>query len=233
MRGRRSVFPAVLVAFGAEGAALPMQSVEAQNSSIDPTGVWNIQSNDMTDRATGGVRVVLLRVEERDRELSAEITSIRNTFMPVDEIRLDDGTLHVSYGSYAYTLRIEGDRLTGTVTSPLGTQQVEGQKQHRTLMYVGDEGIEFRTQRTGILGLASDTTGPMNDDPNPKAWVTGRMRSVDDLALLNGRARVPVRFANAQDYEAQLRELAGSRVTVVGVWVGDKILIESIGPAAP
>jgi hypothetical protein len=59
------------------------------------------------------------------------------------------------------------------------------------------------------------------------------MSSVDDLALLNGRARVPVRFANARDYEAQLRELAGSRVTVVGTWVGEKILIESIEVAAP
>ena len=230
MLGRRSAFPAILVAFGAAGIALAAERVEAQSS---PVGVWNIQSNDMTDRATGGVRVVLLRVEEQGDDLEAEITSIRNTFMPVDEIRYDDGTMHVTYGSYAYTLRVDGDRLTGTVTSPLGTQQVEGQKQHRTLMYVGDEGIEFRTQRTGILGLATDTSGPMNDDPNAKAWVTGRMSSVDDLALLNGRARVPVRFANAREHEARLRELAGSRVTVVGVWVGDKILIESIEPAAP
>ena len=73
----------------------------------------------------------------------------------------------------------------------------------------------------------------MNDDPNPKAWVTSRMSSVQDLALLNGRARVPVQFANGREHEARLRELAGSRVTVVGVWVGDKILIESIEPAAP
>jgi hypothetical protein len=212
----------VLVALGAAGA------VEAQS----PVGVWNIQSNDMTDRATGGVRIVLLRVEEQGRELAAEITSIRNTFMPVDEIRYDDGTMHVSYGSYEYTLHVDGERLTGTVTSPLGTQQVQGGRQHRTLMYVGDEGIEFRTQRTGILGLAADPSGPANDDPNPQAWVTSRMHSVDDLALLNGRARVPVQFDNARDFEAQLRRLAGTRVTIVGVWVGDKIHLESIEPAA-
>jgi hypothetical protein len=227
MLGLRSAFPAILVALAAAGA------VEAQSSRIDPTGVWNIQSNDMTDRATGGVRVVLLRVEQQGRDLAAEITSIRNTFMPVDEIRYDEGTMHVSYGSYEYTLHVDGDRLTGTMTSPLGTQEVQGQRQHRTLMYVGDEGIEFRTRRTGVLGLAADNSGPATDDPNPKAWVTSRMSSVDDLALLNGRARVPVRFANARDYEAQLRELAGSRVTVVGTWVGDKILIESIEVAAP
>jgi hypothetical protein len=224
MLGLRSALPAFLVALAAAG------TVEAQSS---PVGVWNIQSNDMTDRATGGVRVVLLRVEQQGRDLAAEITSIRNTFMPVDEIRYDDGTMHVSYGSYEYTLRVDGDRLTGTMTSPLGTQEVEGQRQHRTLMYVGDEGIEFRTRRTGVLGLAADNSGPATDDPNPKAWVTSRMTSVDDLALLNGRARVPVRFANAQDFEAQLRDLAGSRVTVVGTWVGEKILIESIEVAAP
>ena len=223
MLGRRSALAAFLA------AAFTAGGLEAQS----PVGVWNIQSNDMTDRATGGVRIVLLRVEEQGRELAAEITSIRNTFMPVDEIRYDDGTLHVLYGSYAYTLRVDGDRLTGTLTSPLGTQEVQGHRQHRTLMYAGDEGIEFRTQRTGVLGVASDTSGPENDDPNPKAWVSSRMKTVDDLALLNGRARVPVQFANARDYEAKLRELAGSRVTVVGVWVGDKILIESIEPAAP
>jgi hypothetical protein len=227
MRVRRSALPAILVALAAAGA------VEAQSSPIDPTGVWNIQSNDMTDRATGGVRVVLLRVERQGRELAAEITSIRNTFMPVDEIRYDDGTMHVSYGSYEYTLRVNGDRLTGTMTSPLGTQEVEGQKQHRTLMYVGDEGIEFRTRRTGVLGIAADNSGPVADDPNPKAWVMSRMSTVDDLALLNGRARVPVRFANAREFEAQLRDLAGSRVTVVGVWEGEKIVIESIEVAAP
>jgi hypothetical protein len=229
MLGSRNARPAVLAALFAAGAALPAASVEAQSS---PVGVWNIRSNDMTDRATGGVRIVLLRVEEQGRELTAEITSIRNTFMPVDEIRYDDRTMHVTFGAYEYTLQVDGERLTGTVTSPLGTQQVEGERQYRTLMYVGDEGIEFRTQRTGILGLAADPSGPANDDPNPQAWVTSRMHSVDDLALLNGRARVPVQFDNARDFEAELRRLAGTRVIVVGVWVGEKIHLESIEPDA-
>lgn len=221
---------AARVAICAALAVAPIASLEAQSS---PLGVWNIRSNDMTDRATGGVRVVLLRVEEENRELKAEITSIRNTFMPVDEFRWDDGTMHVTFGSYAYTLRVDGEHLTGTLASPLGTQQIEGERQHRTLMYVGDDGIAFRTQRTGILGVATDPSGPMNDDPNPRAWVTSRLSSVDDVALLNGRARVPVRFANAREFEAELRELAGTRVTVVGVWVGEKIRIESIEAATP
>jgi hypothetical protein len=225
-----SRFTAVVVALCAGWAASPVSPLAAQST---PVGVWNIRSNDMTDRATGGVRVVLLRVEEEGRELKAEITSIRNTFMPVDEFRWDDGTMHVTFGSYAYRLHVQGEHVTGTLVSPLGTQEIEGERQHRTLMYVGDEGVAFRTQRTGILGIATDTSGPVNDDPNPHAWVTSRMSSVDDLALLNGRARVPVRFENARAYEAELRELAGKRVTVVGTWVGEKIRIESIEAATP
>jgi hypothetical protein len=220
---------ALLVALCAAGAVAPVGRAEAQS----PVGVWNIQSNDMTDRATGGIRVVLLRVEEDGRDLSAEITSIRNTFTPVDEFEYDDGTMHVRFGSYEYTLNVRGDQLTGTLVSPLGTQPLEGQRQHRTLMYVGDEGIEFRTERTGILGVASDTSGPTNNDPDPVGWVRSRMRSADDLALLNGRARVPVQFENVRAFEAQLLELAGTRVTVRGIWVGEKIRIEEIEPAAP
>ncbi|MGE0159033.1 MAG: hypothetical protein AB7T31_06430 [Gemmatimonadales bacterium] len=228
MRSRRKI--GALVALVAAGVTVPSAGVDAQSS---PVGVWNIQSNDMTDRATGGVRVVLLRVQQANREFDAEITSIRNTFMPVDEFRWDDGMMHVTFGAYEYALRVDGDRLVGTMTSPLGTQQVQGERQYKTLMYVGDEGIEFRTQRTGVLGLASDPSGPANDDPDPHAWVTGRMHAVDDLAILNGRARVPVQFDNARDFEAQLRQLAGTRVTIVGVWVGEKIHLESIRPATP
>jgi len=226
---RTSRCPA-LVALCAAWAVAPIAPLEAQDS---PVGVWNIRSNDMTDRATGGVRVVLLTVEEDDRQLKAEITSIRNTFMPVDEFRWDDGTMHVTFGAYEYTLRVDGERLTGTVESPLGTQEIQGERQYRTLMYVGDEGIEFHTERTGVLGVATDTSGPANDDPDPRGWVRSRMGSVDDLALLNGRARVPVQFANAREHEAELLELAGTRVTVRGIWVGEKIRIEEIEPAAP
>jgi hypothetical protein len=208
-------------AFGGSGLA-------AQES---PVGVWNIRSNDLTARATGGVRVVLLRVEQAGRDYDAEMTSIRNTFAPVDEFEYDDGEMQVTFGSYVYTLEIDGDRVTGKLESPLGTQEIEGQRQSRTLMYVGDEGIDFRTTRTGVLGLATEA-GPPTDAPDPHAWVTSRARTLDDLALLNGRARVPVRFTNAQEFERQLRELAGARVTIVGVWEGERIRIESIERAA-
>jgi len=217
-----------MVAAVAAAVVLGGSGLSAQDS---PVGVWNIRSNDLTARATGGVRVVLLRVEQAGRGYDAEMTSIRNSFAPVDDFRYDDGEMQVTFGSYVYTLEVDGDRLTGKLESPLGTQQIEGQRQSRTLMYVGDDGIEFRTTRTGVLGLATEA-GPPTDAADPHGWVTSRVRTLDDLALLNGRARVPVRFTNAQQFERQLRELAGARVTIVGVWEGERIRIESIERAA-
>ena len=58
--------------------------------------------------------------------------------------------------------------------------------------------------------------------------------SVEDLALIAGnRIRVPVQLANARDFEGQLLELAGTRVTVVATWVGERLLVETIEPSTP
>ncbi len=227
-KGVRTPILAVLLAAGVAGT--PSGAIAQQDS---PLGVWNIRSHDMTDRATGGVRVVLLRVGETERGYGAEITSIRNTFTTVDEFRFERGTMHVAFGDYTYTLRLDGEDLTGTLVSPLGTQQVEGFRQHRTLMYVGDESVEFETQRTGWLG---DRNGqvPPEGEREPAAWMRSRIGSVDDLALLAGnRVRVPVSFTNGRDFERQLLALAGSRVTLTATWVGERLRIESIEPAAP
>jgi len=228
-KGIRSASFAALLAAGA--AVLPHAGgVAAQQA---PLGVWNIRSHDMTDRATGGVRVVLLRVAQADRGYAAEITSIRNTFTAVDEFTYDRGMMHVGFGAYEYMLRVDGEDLSGTVVSPLGTQQVEGFRQHRTLMYVGDEGSEFHTVRTGFLG---DRTGqlPPEGEPDRAGWMRSRIASVDDLALLAGnRVRVPVQFTNAREFESQLLALAGSRVTLRATWVGERLRLESIEAAAP
>jgi hypothetical protein len=229
---RRTLGTPALAALCAAGAALlPVRDgVAAQDS---PVGVWNIRSHDMTDRATGGVRVVLLRVEDEGGNLSADITSIRNTFMPVEEFRYERGTMHVVFGSYEYTLEVDGEELSGTLVSPLGTQPVEGLRQHSTLMYVGDEPVEFRTTRSGLLGHSSGLTPPA-EETDPRAWMRSRIGSVEDLALIAGnRIRVAVQFANASDFERQLLELAGTRVTVVAKWVGERLLIETIEPATP
>jgi hypothetical protein len=224
-----SLFRAALVAILAAGAVLPA-GAGAQDS---PVGVWNVRSQDMTDRATGGVRVVLLRVTQAERGYAAEITSIRNTFATVDEFRFERGTMHVVFGAYEYTLRVNGEDLEGTLVSPLGTQEVQGFRQHRTLMYVGDESDEFETTRTGWLG---DRTGqlPPEGEPDRGGWMRSRIASVDDLALLAGnRVRVPVQFTNAREFESQLLALAGTRVTLTATWVGERLRLESIEPVAP
>lgn len=198
-----------------------------------PTGVWNLRSQDRTDRATGGVRVVLLRVEDDGGGLRAELTSIRNTFMPVDELRWDGAVMRVVFGSYEYELRFEGEHAWGTVTSPLGTQEIEGSRQRSTLMYVGDQPEPFRTTRGGVLGHVVLLDPPMGE-ADPSAWVRSRIASVEDLALVVGRrAKVAIGFTNALDFERQLLELAGRQVTVVGTWVGDRLRIESVRAGAP
>ncbi len=233
MTRRRGPFgTTVLVALCAAGGGLGTSAGALQGQSR-PEGVWNIRSQDMTDRATGGVRVVLLQVRDESGDLRAYITSIRNTFMPVDEFSYRGRTMRVVFGSYEYTLRLDGDELTGTVVSPLGTQQAEGRRQDRTLLYVGDEPPGFRTTRSGLLGHSSGLVPPA-EETDPRAWMRSRIGSVDDLALVAGnRVRVPVQFANARDFERQLLELAGTRVTVVATWVGERLLIETIEPATP
>jgi hypothetical protein len=226
-RFRATTALAALCAVGA--VLLPAAPVEAQ---ADAEGVWNIRSRDMTDRATGGVRVVLLRVRNAGGGLAAEITSIRNTFLPVDALSYDRGTLRVVHGSYEYTLQIDGDELTGTLVSPLGTQDVQGIRQHETLTYVGDEPEEFRATRPGVLGHRT-LLDPPDGERDPAAWVRSRIDSVGDLALVVGRrAKVAVAFTNAEDFADELLSLAGGPVTVVGVWVGERLRIERIEPGA-
>jgi hypothetical protein len=233
MLRRTLTVPALAALLAAGAASAPLPAAAALQAQADPTGVWNVRSRDMTDRATGGVRVVLLRVEETRAGLAAEITSIRNTFMPVEELRFERDTMRVVFGSYAYTLHIDGDELTGTLVSPLGTQEVEGLRQEKTLTYVGDEPDLFRTTRPGVLGHRT-LLDPPPDEPDPAGWVRSRIDSVGDIALVVGRrAKVAVAFTNTEEFADELLSMAGRPVSVVGVWVGGRLRIESLEAAAP
>ena len=53
----------------------------------------------------------------------------------------------------------------------------------------------------------------------------------DDL-IVGRRAKVAVPFTNGREFEAELARYAGTPVTVVGVWVGGGLRIESIEPEA-
>ena len=173
---------------------------------------------------------MLLRLEEIDGEFEGELTSIRDTFLPVDGLRVAGGEMSFGFGAYEYTLELDGDRVTGTVVSPLGTQEVSGSRQDGTLMY--DRPEEFRTQREGVIGHRIELAPP-EEEQDPAAWVLGRVQSPEDLALIVflSNHKVAVSFVNAEDFEMQLRAHAGQRVKITAVWEADKLRLESIEAA--
>ena len=205
---------------------LPLEAL-AQSSAV---GVWNIRSRDMTDRATGGIRSVLLRIEGAENEFTGEMTAVSNRFLPVEQLSIEGRLIRVVFGSYEYSLETEGEEIIGTVESPFGVQQVSGFRQYRGVMYVGDVSEEFETTRPGFLGLSSGAEPPTGVDP--ASWIRRQISSVDDLALIVGnRARVPVAFTNAREFQDELLANLGRDVSMLAVWVGDRLQIRSIDPS--
>jgi hypothetical protein len=189
-----------------------------------PTGIWNLETRNLAERATGGVRNVLLRVQESGGGFTAQMTSPRNNFLDVQEFRYDDGDIVVQFGAYLYTLRLEGDELTGTMTSPVDTASVVGRRQQGT-MYFGDQPAEYVATRTGLLGHRTELAPP-EDEADPAEWVRSRVETVNDFALiLRG---IPVSFANPEAFESELRAYAGRRVSVLGAWIGETYRIDEI-----
>ncbi len=204
------------------GAMLISQAAWAQ--STDVVGIWNLETRNLAMRATGGVRNVILRIQESGGELQAQMTSPRSTFLDVQEFRYEDGELYVAFGAYEYALNLEGGQLTGTMFSPVDTVRVTGRRQEGT-MYVGDEPEVFHSTRTALLGHRT-SLAPPDDEPDPVAWVRARIDSVEDVAfIVRGHA---VSFENSAEFEDELMAYAGRRVTITGTWVGERIQIEEI-----
>ena len=222
-------------AIAAPGFALVLLAEPGIAQSVsDVVGIWNLEMRQVAERATGGVRNVLLRVQEVDGRLQAEITSPRNNFLDVDSFQYADGTVSVEFGAYEYSLNLEAGGLTGTVFSPVDTLRVVGTRQQGT-MYAGDEPEEFHTTRVAILGHRTGIA-PSDDEPDPAGWMKNRIESTEDLALIveggvyrNMRGGgTPVSFTNAAEYEEALLAYAGRRVSVTGVWVGERLRIDAI-----
>ena len=204
------------------GAALISQNAVAQSSDV--VGIWNLETRNLAQRASGGVRNVLLRIEERDGELQAQMTSPRSTFLDVQSFRYEDGAMFVAFGAYEYSLTVEGDRLTGTMFSPVDTVLVSGTRQAGT-MFVGDEPEEYHTTRTAILGHRT-SLAPPDGEADPAGWVKSRIDSTEDIALIvRGHA---VSFTNSKDFEDDLLAYAGLRVSITGIWVGERMRIDEI-----
>jgi hypothetical protein len=198
------------------------QGAEAQSTSV--AGIWNLEMRNLMMRASGGVRNVLLRIEEGAGGLQAQMTSPRNTFLDVETFRYEDGAMFVAFGAYDYSLMLEGGQLIGTMFSPVDTVSVVGTRQEGT-MFVGDEPEIFHTTRTAVLGHRTSLAPPA-DEPDPVGWVRSRIDSPDDLAwIVRGHA---VFFTNTAEFEDDLMAYAGRSVTITGVWVGERIQIEEI-----
>ena len=196
-----------------------------------PVGVWNLKFGNQSQASTGRIPTSLLRVEEVDGELEAQLTSIRDRFLPVDDFYVEGSTVSFAFGAYEYDLEFDGDLMTGTVVSPRGTESVNGRRQVETLMYNHPE--EFRTVRDGVIGHRVDLAPP-ESEPDPAAWVLSRVQTPEDLALIvflsNYRTAVP--FVNAANFEEELRAHAGQQVDITGVWEGEEIRLESIKASA-
>ncbi len=193
-------------------------------SPSDVVGIWNLETRIVMQRASGGVRNVLLRVEEVDGRLQAEITSPRSTFLEVDSFQFENGRVSVEFGAYVYSLTLDGGELNGTVTSPVDTLRVVGTRQQSS-MFAGDVPEEFHTVRVAILGLRTGIVPP-DDEPDPGGWLRSRFDSTEDLALIVRGTPVP--FTNAADFEEALLAYAGQRVSVSGIWVGERLRIDAI-----
>ncbi len=201
-----------------------------QAAEPDPVGLWNLKFGEQSQRATGRIRTVLLRLEEVGGEIDGQLTSVRDTFLPIDGLRVDGAAISFGFGAYDYDLELDGDRVSGTVVSPLGTQQVSGFRQGETLMYNRPE--EFRTSRQGVIGHRVELVPP-EDEPDPAAWVLGRVQAPEDLALIVAlrNHKAVIGFVNAGDFEEELRAHAGQQVEITAVWVGEELRLEHIESA--
>ncbi len=207
---------------------LTLSGIPGVAQTTGPVGMWNLETRNLAERATGGVRNVLLRIQETDGRFHAQMTSPRSTFLDVRDFEYQDGRMRVIFGSYSYLLELEGDQLTGTMTSPVDTLSVRGRRQQGT-MYAGDTPEEYVSTRTGMLGHRTRLEPP-EDETDPGDWVRSRVQSVDDYALiLRG---IPVSFTNPEEHERQLTELAGRRVSVTGAWIGARYRIDAIEAAS-
>lgn len=203
---------------------MPVAPAAAQQ---DPVGVWNLRIR--VGNIGEGFRTVLVRVERRGDTLMAQASGVTPDFRDVEEFSYQGDTLRFATGAYEYELVVKGDTATGTVTSPAGRQEVTGTRQ-ASLGFGGDVPEVLRKTWTGVIGHRTEGPPP-GDAADPVSWLKQRVKNADDLVLW--QRRVPVSFANAGQYQADLINLAGNSVVVDGAWRTDRIEIASVKTATP
>ena len=220
----------------------PIIPSSAQLAGSSPVGTWNVKPEDVRQPIRGR-ETVILRVEQSDGDLRAQMTAVDGRLLDVDAFRFEGDTMFVEFGAYEYVLSLNGDRAAGTVISPFGELAIIGSRQDTGLLYVG-EPQAFYTTRPGVIGHRTEFAPP-EDAADPVAWVMQRVQSPEDLALIvtrfTGQAvaavsssgRLAIEFTNAAEFEEELLGYAGQRVQLKGTWRGDKIEIDTIELAPP
>lgn len=211
----------------------PQRTTSYTGSRAEPTGaegIWNLETGLLAERPTRGSKHALLRVRPAGGRLQAEMTSIRNTFLPVRDFQYENGEMRFSFGAYQYALKLDGGKAAGTVTSPAGTQEVSGTRQE-ALMFAGKSPQPFHMTRPGVIGHRT-SFGPPRDEADPEGWVKSRIESPGDFAFVP-RAGIAIAFTNPEEFADELRAHAGHTVNLTGTWVGEKIRIEKIEMEKP
>jgi hypothetical protein len=201
------------------GVVALMALVAAQQ---DPAGVWNLRIR--VGNIGEGFRTVLVRVERRGDALVAQASGVTPELRDVEDFSFRDDTLRFVTGAYEYELAVKGDTVIGTVTSPSGRQDVTGTRQ-KGLGFVGDVPEVLRKTWTGVIGHRTDGPPPAAA-PDPIAWLKQRIKTADDVVLW--QRRVPVGFANAEQYQQVLIEHSGKPVVIEGAWRTDRIEITNV-----
>lgn len=168
----------------------------------DPAGNWKMTIK--VGHVGEGLRTVILEVTEEPEKggYKGQITSMQNRMTHADEVSFEGDTLTVWYGSYEYTLQIDGDSASGTVTSPSGTQDVTAKRQD-TQLFAGD-----------------------TPEPYQKTWNGTIERTEDGYSIVTRRNTFS--FTNPDAFAEQLTGLAGNDASVTGLWRTDKIEILTI-----
>jgi hypothetical protein len=193
----------------------------------DPVGVWNLRIR--VGNIGEGYRTVLVRVERRGDGLSAQASGVTPDFRDVEDFSYKAETLRFATGAYEYELVVKGDSVTGSVTSPAGTQDVTGTRQ-TGLGFGGDVPEVLRKTWNGVIGHRTEGPPPA-DAPDPAAWLASRVKAADDIVLW--QRRVAVGFTNPERHRATLLGYAGKAVIVDGAWRTDRIEITSVTIATP
>jgi hypothetical protein len=188
----------------------------------DPAGIWNLRIR--VGNIGEGYRTVLVRVERRGDTLVAQASGVTPDLRDVEDFSYKADTLRFATGAYEYELVVKGDTVSGTVTSPAGTQEVTGTRQSG-LGFGGDVPEVMRKEWTGVIGHRTEGPPP-GDAADPVAWLKQRVKSADDVVLW--QRRVAVGFANAAQHQAVLIDLAGKSVVVDGAWRTDRIEIAGV-----